>query len=120
MNDDLYSNRGVRGGCYYYYYGGLKNDWRGDREWNFGDPGIGFRVASLPEPSADFDEDGDVDGADFLYWQLNDGSESNLAFWESQFGTALAQSATTTVPEPATLLLMMFGLTSVCCHRRRR
>jgi hypothetical protein len=26
----------------------------------------------------DFDNDGDVDGADFLYWQLNDGSQSDL------------------------------------------
>ena len=51
---------------------------------------IGFRVAAVPEPSGDFDEDGDTDGADFLIWQQGDSpfalSDSDLAFWEDDFG----------------------------------
>ena len=134
----------------------------------------------------DFDTDGDVDGADFLSWQLNDGSQSSLADWQAEFGDVVteplelradfdgndrcdsddlliwetnfgavdpfgrplheygdadedgdidgsdfliwqtnygigvAAAATTAIPEPTTILLAMFGMTSVCCYRHRR
>jgi hypothetical protein len=68
---------------------------------------------------ADFDSDGDVDGADFLRWQrgfgtsgagLDDGdangdgnvNAADLAIWKTQFGAA-AVPAAASVPEPATL-----------------
>ncbi|TWU26027.1 PEP-CTERM sorting domain-containing protein [Bythopirellula polymerisocia] len=62
--------------------------------------------------TGDFDQDGDVDGADFLKWQLGDtpglGSSNELALWQSQFGKTLPMiAATTEVPEPGTLLLML-------------
>ncbi len=66
----------------------------------------------------DFDDNGDVDGADFLYWQLNDGSQLNLIVWQNQFGQITSTVAA--IPEPATILLAMLGMTSVCCWRRRR
>ena len=80
---------------------------------------------------ADFDSDGDVDGADFLTWQRGfgmtgasqaDGDANNdtnvdgtdFGIWEDQFGTGgsggLAGSA---VPEPSTLAilgLLLIGL----------
>ena len=37
--------------------------------------------------SADFDDDSDVDGRDFLVWQQVGGSEQNLEVWRQQFGT---------------------------------
>ena len=67
--------------------------------------------------SADFDEDGDVDGADFLAWQrgLGAGSThaegdangdgqvnaSDLAAWRFQFGaTGVVAPVGSAVPEP--------------------
>ncbi len=50
----------------------------------------------------DFDQDGDVDGKDFLVWQRNP-SVGNLADWQGQYGTPLA--AATGVPEPSSLAL---------------
>jgi hypothetical protein len=77
-------------------------------------------LTCIPEPSGDFDEDSDVDGADFLYWQLNDGSESNLTVWQEQFGNSSSFVATANIPEPSTLLLgAMLGLSAVSIRRPR-
>ena len=79
--------------------------------------------------SGDFDGDGDVDGADFLTWQVGfptaPHDAAGYALWESNYGTgsgpgngSLSGSA---VPEPSTLVL--FGLVSliglVATKRRR-
>ncbi len=76
---------------------------------------IGFRVARVSELiSADFDLDGDVDGDDFLLWQVGfGGSQSGHGFgdsdydgdvdgddflnWQTQFGTG-GGSASATAP----------------------
>jgi hypothetical protein len=92
-----------------------------------------FDVSAPPEPvdgDADFDEDGDVDGQDFLVWQRGLGSSGvglgmgdatgdtnvdadDLAVWKAQFGDLGAPVAT--VPEPASLFLaggaaLLFGV----------
>ena len=70
---------------------------------------------------ADFDDDGDVDGLDFLTWQRGYGTGSlhsdgnangdgtidavDLAIWQQQYSTTLPLS--TTVPEPCTLILLL-------------
>lgn len=75
-------------------------------------------------PDADFNDDGDVDGADFLLWQRQfgnsvtafSGADGNgngvvdapdLALWQTGFGSATAtgQIAATAVPEPGSILL---------------
>jgi hypothetical protein len=78
-----------------------------------------FIVNVLPEPSADFDDDGDVDGADFLYWQLNDGSEPNLDLWQTDFGDVASPitAASTGVPEPTTGLMLVLGMASLLFRR---
>jgi hypothetical protein len=60
----------------------------------------------------DFDDDGTSDGADFLYWQRNDGSEANLDLWQASFGdVASAMTASSTgVPEPTTGITLMLGV----------
>jgi len=73
----------------------------------------------LPPPSADFDADGDVDGADFLQWQrgfglvgtatLGDGDSDadgdvtgdDLAIWIATFGQSGGNSLSTVVAELA-------------------
>ena len=53
----------------------------------------------------DFDNDGDVDGADFLQWQREDGSAESFALWQSNYGSpAQSLTAASAVPEPSSLL----------------
>ena len=54
----------------------------------------------------DFDEDGDVDGADFLKWQ-RDPTIGNLADWQANYGAASSLAAAEAVPEPASLMILL-------------
>ncbi|WP_197530456.1 endonuclease [Bythopirellula polymerisocia] len=87
--------------------------------------------------SADFNEDGDIDGEDFLTWQRGFGSGTtlatgdanndqevnvaDLAIWQTQYGTSpgLLASATT-IPEPATLTLLALASMSLIRFGRAR
>jgi hypothetical protein len=92
---------------------------------------------AVPEPSADFDVDGDVDGTDFLAWQtrLNQSTSVNaagdanvdgrvnaddLAVWHSQFDVAADSVAA--VPEPTSSLSVValaLAISTSGCLRRR-
>lgn len=80
-------------------------------------------VAGLP---GDFDDDGDVDGADFLAWQRGDtpgsGSAGELAQWQQNYGTSSAAAAAGAIPEPATagLFAAAFCLAALQRLTRRR
>jgi hypothetical protein len=72
----------------------------------------------------DFDNDGDVDGADFLRWQRGESptpnSASDLAAWKSTFGAGGAgQPAVAGVPEPASALLVVLALGLLSFNQRR-
>lgn len=82
---------------------------------------------------ADFDNDGDVDGTDFLTWQANlggDGSAggdadfsglvdgADLAIWQSNYDGAAALSAVG-VPEPTSMVMMILGVAGLASVRRR-
>ncbi|TWU26019.1 hypothetical protein [Bythopirellula polymerisocia] len=85
----------------------------------------GFSFDVLPDVgimNADFDGDGDVDGADFLTWQRgygigttlsqgdanNDGSVNgaDLTIWQDQYGSS-PLFATVAVPEPTAMILLL-------------
>jgi hypothetical protein len=76
--------------------------------------------------AGDFDNDGDVDGRDFLAWQRgsspNPLSASDLADWQAGYGSPLTAEfgATTAVPEPATLLIAFLSTVGLCCVRPRK
>ncbi len=76
----------------------------GGRKWfiDYGDNDVTLRVLY----SADADNDGDVDGADFLRLQRR--NPSLIAAWQSQYGLSIPAFATTqAVPEPATSSLVL-------------
>jgi hypothetical protein len=92
---------------------------------------VAFTATAIP--SADFDEDGDADGADFLSWQRGLGKTvgatlaegdadrdgavdgADLAQWEAE---AASVSALAPVPEPSAAALFACGLALVALHRR--
>jgi MYXO-CTERM domain-containing protein len=87
-----------------------------------------------PTEDADFDADGDVDGADFLTWQRGVGTASggtlaqgdangdgainatDLGIWKSQFGPG----AVAAVPEPTSAALAAIVVAAGAFIRRRR
>lgn len=96
-------------------------------------------VAAVIEENADFDEDGDVDGRDFLIWQRGysesgtalfadgdangDGNVNgtDLAIWQAQYGLQSGISATqSTIPEPSATLLVTSALALLAAARSTR
>ncbi len=65
---------------------------------------------AIPGPDGDFDQDGDVDGADFLVWQ-RDPTIGALNDWQSNYGTpSLLAGSRIAVPEPTTVLLLLTAI----------
>jgi hypothetical protein len=81
-----------------------------------------FEVPAIQ--NADFDENGDIDGADFLKWQRGEtpemGSAEELALWKAQYGTTVPPLSALVVstPEPSTLLLASLVGVLIDCRRR--
>jgi hypothetical protein len=89
---------------------------------------------------ADFDEDGDIDGGDFLSWQRGFGTVGNavhadgdanvdgdvnsadLTIWQNQFGNvsvvAAVSGPSAVVPEPSSIMLLAIALNAVALRRR--
>ncbi len=71
---------------------------------------FGSNAAGLP---GDFDNDGDVDGRDFLAWQRGETTPAfgaaKLAEWQNAYNGG-ALSGLNTVPEPSALCLALLGL----------
>ncbi len=68
---------------------------------------------ALSAAYGDFDADGDVDGADFLTWQRDNGTSAGLTAWQNNYGTVTSPiSGATQIPEPTMLTLTMLA---ICC-----
>jgi hypothetical protein len=103
---------------------------------DLGTPGV-FVVGPPPANNSDFDNDGDVDGADFLTWQKNLGATgqpdkstgdangdgnvnaADLTEWQAHFGLAPAVGAAGAVPEPSALALAACVVAGLTARRRR-
>jgi hypothetical protein len=96
---------------------------------------VKVETIAAPAPDADFNNDGKVDGADFLIWQRGNGAAGNngagdadgdgqvnttdLDVWKMAFGGA-ATAATAAAPEPASLGLVLSAAIATGRGRRRR
>jgi hypothetical protein len=102
---------------------------------SFGNSGIAafsFDVlTTIPVANGDFDDNGVVDGADFLLWQRNfgvsgqgDGNNdgvvdgADLQIWTAQFGSSAAAGAAGVVPEPAAATLLAIALLAAVRFRK--
>jgi hypothetical protein len=86
-------------------------------ELGFGALGVEPAVLSISFGiPGDFNQDGDVDGLDFLLWQRDNGV-GDLADWENNYGAPAPIAAITSVPEPATLFLVLLGALGLVATR---
>jgi chitin-binding protein len=73
--------------------------------------------------AADFDVDGDIDGSDFLDWQLGmsptPAGLSDLNDWQNSYGATASISAASGIPEPSAVTLALVGLALVGLRRHR-
>ncbi len=109
------------------------------------DYGIAWRTSTLfgddPNnltPSADFDENGDVDGSDFLTWQFGSGmllgashgdgdadgdgdvDKDDLAIFQTSYGSSALVASVVGVPEPGAMALAtIVVLMCVLSHRQK-
>jgi alpha-L-arabinofuranosidase len=75
-----------------------------------------FVIAAAPPGLAgDFDEDGDVDGRDFLLWQ-QDSNVGNLSDWQENYGTVPELTGNLSIPEPASgvIAVLVLGMVLNC------
>jgi hypothetical protein len=81
-------------------------------------------VSTGPGSPGDFDNDGDVDGHDFLAWQRggspNPQSASDLADWQTNYGSGSLVAGSVAVPEPPTGGLGLVAMWGMVCGNRRK
>ena len=83
------------------------DEWDENDLGSLGDVSVSYVLPSQP---GDFDSDGDVDGNDFLTWQ-RETTVGDLTDWQTHYGDSNAVAAATTiVPEPSSLALLLIGL----------
>lgn len=91
----------------------------------------------VAQEGTDFDDDGDVDGDDFLAWQRNAGTNGgallsdgdanddgnvddvDLGIWEAQFGKDHGSAGLASLPEPGAISLGMVAIAAGFAPRRR-
>jgi glucose/arabinose dehydrogenase len=81
-------------------------------------------VYRIFRPSGDYNDDGTVDAADYVVWRKTDGTQEGYDAWRAHFSQTTGSGATgsasaPTVPEPATLVMLMFAAAGWCFRRDR-
>jgi hypothetical protein len=66
----------------------------------------------------DYNQDGAVDGADYVTWRKTDGGQASYNNWRKNFGNNIgsggAAEADSPVPEPAAALLLIIAAAIGC------
>jgi hypothetical protein len=81
-------------------------------------------LTAVPGSPGDFNNNGIVDAADYLIWRKNFGTQTSYDTWRAHFGqtapgNGTGASANAAVPEPTTLVLLMFVAAGWCLQRGR-
>jgi hypothetical protein len=63
---------------------------------------VGSNLAVFALPNGDYNQDGEIDAADYVMWRKSIGGTVAYDAWREGFGTAGAGAGGNTVPEPAT------------------
>jgi hypothetical protein len=92
----------------------------------YGPDGFGLNAVVLTVASigltGDFNKDGIVDVADYVWWRKSGGSAQDYQVWRENFGTSSSGSggsASTGVPEPSAAALLIFAACGVALSRKR-
>jgi hypothetical protein len=98
----------------------------GNLKWDtsrlYSDGVLAVLAAGLP---GDYNQNGVVDAADYVLWRKNPGNFPADAYvtWRSHFGQTAGSGAGTAtnaaIPEPATLLLLLFAAAGWCLRQGR-
>jgi hypothetical protein len=75
--------------------------------------------APIPGPPGDYNGDGTVNAADYVLWRKTDGSPDAYTTWRTHFGQTVGSGAGT-IPEPATLLVVVIAVTAALARRTER
>jgi hypothetical protein len=107
----------------------------GGRQWDASQLYTAGVLSVAPSLEADFDEDGDVDGDDLADWEAGFGTATaamhmqgdadvdgdvdgaDFLLWQRQLGSAGSLAGAATVPEPATLFMMVSGVLAILFQR---
>jgi probable HAF family extracellular repeat protein len=84
-----------------------------------------YLLTPIPIPG-DFNHNGTVDAADYVVWRKTDGTQNGYDTWRAHFGmtsesgsgSAGASDSQAAVPEPATIVLLIFVAAGWCLRRR--
>ncbi|MEM8947596.1 MAG: endo-1,4-beta-xylanase [Planctomycetota bacterium] len=78
-----------------------------------GDDAVTVQLADITLPSADFDNDGDVDGDDLVVLRNNFGTYNGTDFlnWQREYSGGTSLTASQVVPEPSGIVILLLG----CC-----
>ena len=81
---------------------------------------LSVTAASIP---GDYNNNGTVDAADYVVWRKTNGTPAGYNLWRANFGqtagSGAGANASAAVPEPATLVLLIFAAAGWCLWRRR-
>jgi hypothetical protein len=79
-------------------------------------------VAAAPGLDGDFNNDGAVDAADYVFWRKSGGTPAAYNTWRNNFGSSSGSGASTlaeaSVPEPTAAFAMLLGLAFFASSRR--
>jgi fibronectin-binding autotransporter adhesin len=78
---------------------------------------------SVAGPTGDYNGNGIVDTANYVVWRKSDGTQAGYDAWRTHFGqpadSGTGAIAGAAVPEPSTLVLLMFAAIGWCFRRGR-
>ncbi|QEG33981.1 glycoside hydrolase family 5 protein [Bythopirellula goksoeyrii] len=93
------------------HFADVLGDLDGDGDVDEDDHGIWANAYALDD-QGDIDGDGDTDGSDFLVWQRE--------LWKTTTDRSQAFGATTAVPEPTSISLLLFLASASIAHRKAK